>query len=616
LPSMTETGLRYTVELAPDEHLAHITVRIPTAGRSEPVRLAMPAWCPGSYLVRDYARYVRDLRVTGDDGAPRTARKLDKSTWQLDPAGAGELTVRYTIYGNELTVRTNHIDPTHAFLHGPATFAYVEELRRRPVAVSVRPPDGRGWHLACGMDGGAFGTPPSSDGTWHLAAPDVDAFFDAPIHVGAVEEHSFEVAGVPFELAIWGERAGGGAFTVEQLIADLGKIALDHATRAGGGTPDLPFARYTFLLMLSHDAYGGLEHRASSANLHTPQCLATRKSYEGLVELLSHELFHAWNGKRIAPPALLDFDYTREAYTRCLWVMEGLTSHYDRWALRSSQTITTKSFAEKFLDDWSRLMAVPGRARQSLEESSFDAWIKLYKPDESNLNTTVSYYLKGGLCTLALDLEIRRRTEGARSLDDILRALWQRHGKVGTPHPEEVEPLFAEAAGLDLGDWFARCVRGTEDPQLADELLAHGLELRASHDPAQLADGASAVWLGVTTAGVRVNGVLDGSPAALAGLSPGDELCTIDRLRVASEGEARAAIAARKPEDTIEVGVFRRHRLTFISVAVGAAPPTKYEVVAVAEPSAAQSARYQAWMGEPLPAGQSLATVTTTSRWL
>ena len=173
-----------------------------------------------------------------------------------------------------------------------------------------------------------------------------------------------------------------------------------------------------------------------------------------------------------------------------------------------------------------------------------------------------------------------------------------------------------EATGLDLGDWFTRCVRGTEDPQLADELLAHGLELRASHDPGQLADGASAVWLGLTTSGVRITGVLDGSPAAHAGLSPGDELCTIDRLRVANEGEARAAIAARKPEDVIEVGVFRRHRLTFLQATVGAAPPTRYEVVAVAEPTAVQSARYQAWMGEALPAGQSLATVTTTSRWL
>ncbi len=611
---MTAAALRYTVDVAPDEHLAHVTLRFATAGLPSPVRLSLPAWCPGSYLVRDYARFMRDLRADGDDGNPRAVRKLDKATWTIDTMGVAEVTVRYAIYGHDLSVRTNHITTSHAFLHGPATFAYVEELRAQPVSVSVRPPDGRGWRLATGLEGGALGTLAGSDGAWQLSAPDVDALFDAPIHLGPVEERSFEVAGVPFELAIWGERVGGGVFTVDQLVTDLGAIALDHARRAGGGDPDLPFARYTFLLMLSHDSYGGLEHRASSANLHTPQCLGTRKSYEGLIELLSHELFHAWNGKRIAPAALLAFDYTREAYTRCLWVMEGLTSHYDRWALRSAGVITTKSFADKVVDDWTRLMAVPGRQRHSLEDSSFDAWIKLYKPDESNLNTTVSYYLKGGMCALALDLEIRRRTEGERSLDDVLRALWQGFGKLGVPHPEDVEPIFAAATGLDVSEFFRRCVRGTEDPALVDELAGHGLVLKSTHDPAQVADGAVAVWLGVSTSGVRVTGVHDGSPAAAAGLSPGDELCAVDGLRVATENEARAAIAARYPGDKLELAVFRRHRLLSLAVEVGVAPLTRHELVAVAEPSPAQAARYQAWMGEPLPAGQSLATVTTTSR--
>ena len=616
---MTSEPVRYTVDIAPEEHLAHITMRFATAGLAadgEPIRISFPAWCPGSYLVRDYARFVRDLSVDGDNGAPRHVRKLDKQTWAIDAAGAAHLVVTYAVYGHDLSVRTNHIDATHAFLHGPATFAHVERLRRHPVTVTVRPPAGRGWRLATGLDGGAFGTAPDGDGAWRLAAPDVDALYDAPIHLGPVEERTFAVADVPFELAIWGERVAGGAFTVDQLVADLGAIALDHATRAGGGKPDLPFERYTFLLMLSHDAYGGLEHRASSANLHTPQCLATRKTYEGLLELLSHELFHAWNGKRIAPAALLDFDYSREAYTRCLWVMEGLTSHYDRWALRSSKVITTKSFAEKVVDDWTRLLAVPGRVRQSLEESSFDAWIKLYKPDESNLNTTVSYYLKGGLACLALDLEIRRRTEGARSLDDALRALWERYGKAGKPHPEDVEAIFAEATGLDLSSFFARVVRGTEDPMLGAELEMFGLELRAAHDSGQIADGASAVWLGATMSGLRVTGVLDGSPAAAAGLSPGDELCAVDRMRVASETEARAALATRRPGDPVELAVFRRHRLVMLAAAVGAAPPTRHELVAVAEPTPEQAARYQAWMGEALPAGQSLTTVMLTSRWL
>jgi predicted metalloprotease with PDZ domain len=411
---------------------------------------------------------------------------------------------------------------------------------------------------------------------------------------------------------VWGERAPGGIYDEHKLAIDLGAIVDDHVQRYG----EAPFTEYTFILMLSHDAYGGLEHRASSVNLYNPHFAATRKSYEGLLELLSHELFHAWNGKRIAPRALLDFDYSREAYTKCLWVMEGVTSHYDRFALRSSSRITAKSYLEKVLDDWARLMATPGRARQSLEQSSFDAWIKLYKPDESNLNTTVSYYLKGGLVLFALDLHIRRRTEGARSLDDVLRLMWRRFGQPREPHPEELQPVFEEATGIGLGDFFARFVRGTEDPDLREELGHVGLELRTSHDPATVSEGAGGCWLGVTAGGNKVTGVFDGSPAHAAGISPGDELIAVDGFRATSDGDLRNLLAARKIGEHARFSLFRRHRLIDTTAVLSSAPPTRYEIATVAEPGAS-AARYQAWLGEAHPgANQILATITTTARWV
>jgi len=418
-------------------------------------------------------------------------------------------------------------------------------------------------------------------------------------------------APIPVRLAIWGDRAPGGMFDEARLATDLGAIVEDHVKRFGAA----PCEHYTFVLMLAHDAYGGLEHRASSINLYHPHFAASRKHYEGLLELLSHELFHAWNGKRIAPRPLLEFDYTREAYTPCLWLMEGLTSHYDRFALRTSGRITGKSFLEKVLDDWARLMATPGRRRHSLEASSFDAWIKLYKPDESNVNTTVSYYLKGGLAMFALDLQIRRRTEGARSLDDVLRLIWQRYGQPGEPHPDDLQPVFEEATGLSLVDVFERQIRGTEDPELGEELRHVGLELRASADPAQIADGCAAVWLGATLGGSKVTAVLDDSPAAAGGLSPGDEIIAIDGFRVTNEGELRSMAGARKPGDAVELAVFRRSRLIRITVRLGAAPPTRYEIAGVADPGPA-AARYLAWLGEPHPGSQLLATITTTTRWV
>jgi predicted metalloprotease with PDZ domain len=595
-------SLRYAVRLdAPARHVVSVTLRFPAPAPGPTVDVTLPAWCPGSYLIRDYARYVRDLAATDEAGAPRRASKLDKSTWRIECSGAREIVVRYGVYGHDLTVRTNHIDAGHAFLHGPATFLHPTHLRTVPVEVELTAPDD--WTVTTAL---AFEPAPP----YRFAAASIDELYDHPIHVGPTRTYAVP-AKVPVKLAIWGDRAPGGVFDEQRLTTDLGAIVDDHIARAG----EAPFPNYTFLLMLAHDAYGGLEHRASSVNLYHPHFAASRKAYEGLLELLSHELFHAWNGKRIAPRPLLDFDYTREAYTPCLWVMEGLTSHYDRFALRTSQRITAKSFLDKLLDDWARLRATPGRSRQSLEASSFDAWIKLYKPDESNLNTTVSYYLKGGLVMCALDLQIRRRTEGARSLDDVLRLLWQRYGAKHEPHPDDLQPVFEEATGLSLDEVFDRQIRGTDDPDLSGELAHLGLKLEASHDSAQVADGAAALWLGGTVTGTKLTGVFDGGPAHVAGLSPGDEIIAIDGFRAASEADLRNLVGARRAGDVAAVSVFRRSRLLEVPVVLAPAPPTKYEITGVAEPGPA-AARYEAWLGEPHPGAQSLATITATTRWV
>jgi predicted metalloprotease with PDZ domain len=593
---------------APESHLLEVAVEIPVDGPS--VEVTMPAWSPGSYLIRDYARMVRDLVAAGPDGAALPIEKLDKQTWRIAvPARAGKITVRYAVYGHDLSVRTNHVDASHAFVHGPATFLQVPALRDRPVTLEVHPPADRGWRLACGLAPRLDPAP-----VYRLRAASIDELYDSPLHLGHGEVRHFTAAGVPFELAVWGDRAPGGAFTLDDLVRDLTAIAEDHAARAG----ETPFPHYTFVLMLSHDAYGGLEHRASSANLHNPRALGTRKEYEGLLELLSHELFHAWNGKRIAPRVLLDFDLSREAHTRCLWVMEGLTSHYDRWALCASKRIAPKSYLEKVLDDWSRLVAIPGRRRQSLEASSFDAWIKLYKPDESNLNTTVSYYLKGGLVATALDLEIRRRTEGARSLDDVLRALWRDFGARGVPYPEDVQPIFEEATGLALGVVFDQQIRGVEDPALSAELAHLGLELRGVHDPALTADGAQPVWLGATTAPgtTRISGVLDDTPAAAAGLSPGDELIAIDGFRVGGDGDVRTLLGLRRAADPVELALFRRNRLVRAVATLAPAPPTKWEIAGVPDVEPGVAARYQAWLGEAHPGATVLASVACASRFI
>jgi predicted metalloprotease with PDZ domain len=586
-------ALRYSVDLdQAASHVVSIELRFTSTGNTADVTL--PAWCPGSYLIRDYARFVRELTATAG-GTPVAAAKIDKQTWRIACGATREVTVRYQVYGHELTVRTNHIDGDHAFLHGPATFVHPILQRDEPVEVTIHAPD---VITAARRDGERF------------VAGSIDELYDHPIHIGAVRVIELP-SRVPARIAIWGERVPGGPFDEARLATDLAAIVDDHVARFG----EAPFTAYTFILMLAHEAYGGLEHRASSVNLFNPHFAGSRKHYEGLLELLSHELFHAWNGKRIAPAPLLDFDYAREAYTPCLWVMEGITSHFDRFALRTSGRITGKSLLDKILDDWARLMATPGRAHQSLEQSSFDAWIKLYKPDESNLNTTVSYYLKGGLAMVALDLQIRRRTEGAKSLDDVLRHLWREFGAPRVPHPDDLQPSFEAATGLSLGEVFDRVIRGTDDPQLPLELAHVGVELKTTADPVQVADGLSAVWLGVTTTGVKVTGVFDGSPAQLAGLSPGDEVVAIDRFRATSDGELRTLIGTRNIGERVAIAVFRRHKLIELHAVLATAPPTRYELIGVADAGTAGE-RYQKWLGEPHPGAQSLATITTTARWV
>ena len=306
----SERQVRYEVSIeSPEHHAVSVTCTIAGASAGSSVVLRMAAWSPGSYLIRDYARFVRDVRVSTAEGT-LAIRKIDKQSWCIDSAPAGEFTVHYTVYGYDLTVRTNHIDDTHAFLHGPATFLYVDELRDVPHHVLVHGAADRGWTVTTGLR-------PQEAG---YIASNVDELLDCPIHAGVVDVRAFEAAGKPAQLVVWGYAGGGPAGDLDSRASDTKALMETHASRFDG----VPYDDYSFILMLSPGAYGGLEHRNSSANLNTPHCFATNKAYVDLLELLSHEFFHTWNGKRMAPPALHRFDYTKEAHTRCLWVMEGL----------------------------------------------------------------------------------------------------------------------------------------------------------------------------------------------------------------------------------------------------------------------------------------------------
>jgi predicted metalloprotease with PDZ domain len=576
--------VEYRIELRDRHaHLYGVEARFPAGGGD--LDLQLPVWTPGSYLVREFGRHLQELECCTPDGKPLPVRKVDKATWRVDAREAAAVVARYRVYANDLTVRSAHLDDTHGFFNGACVFLVHPPLALAEARVTVEPPEG--WRVTVGL-------PEVRDNVF--AARDYDELVDSPFEVGTHELCEFEAQGKCHRLAIWGE----APIARDVLLSDMHKIVDTAAAIFGDG---VPYDDYTFLLMLAPNQYGGLEHMKSCALLASPFTFAPRKKYEEFLELVSHEFFHLWNVKRIHPEALGPFDYQREAYTRCLWVMEGFTSYYDRHILVRAGIQKPDKYLEKLAEEIGKIAGIPGRKRQSLEESSFDAWIKLYRPDENAVNSTISYYLKGGAVALLLDLEIRSRTAGKKTLDDLMRLLWTRYGKAGVGFPDDaVQALAEEASGLDLEAFFARHVRGREELDVERLLGTVGLTIEPDRDE----DEQPGPWLGANTreehGAVLVSNVLDESPAQAHGLYAGDELVALDGFRV-DNASLKDRLGAKKPGDVVRFDVFRRDRLRAVEVTLAPRPVEKWRIRPTASASAEQRAAYHAWLGAEWTAG-------------
>ena len=574
----------YVVDLADrNAHLYRVESRLDVDGDAPSIAMHLPVWTPGSYLVREFARHLQDVSCTDDAGNVLPIEKTDKATWTIgrgQGAKSKHVTVRYRVYAYDLTVRAAHLDDSHGFWNGAAMFLYHQEHAHLPHRVRVVKPSD--WHVTVGLPEVA----PSV-----FEAKTYDELVDSPFEVGTHEVLSFQAAGKPHRLAIWGHVP----MARDKLTTDIPKIVA-----AGAGLFDgtVPYDDYTFLLLSAPGGYGGLEHGKSTTLLASPYSFSPRKKYEEFLELVAHEYFHLWNVKRIHPTVLGPFDYQREAYTRSLWVMEGITSYYDRLLLVRAGLKKPRAYLQSIADELGKLAETPGRLRQSLEEASFDAWIKFYRPDENSGNSSISYYLKGGLVALLFDLAIRTRSEGVRSLDDVMRLLWRRHGarNVGF-RDDDVQALFEEGAGCPLDDLFARYVRGRDELDLEKAFRAFGLEVSRTRgdDPAP--------WLGVTTRDSGDSAVVStsfaGGPGEAAGLYAGDELVAIDGFRVES-GTLRSRLRDRRVGDAIELTIFRRDQLRTLQLTLGEKPASTYEIVPAEAATAAEGAAFERWLGAPL----------------
>ncbi len=575
-------------------HRYAVTLKLP---RTEgPVRLSLPVWIPGSYLVREFARHLMNLQAT-QGKTPCRILQEDKTTWLVDAPGRGAITVRYEVYANDTSVRAAFLDARRGFFNGTSVFLCVEGQAQAPHRVRIAGLP-KGWGVATALKPGQVDTHGQG---WYEAA-NYDELVDHPVELGKFWRGQFKARGIPHELVVTGAADDAD---LDRLMADTqrlceAQIAFWHGRRKPA------FDRYVFLLNVVEDGYGGLEHRESTALICSRRDIPRRgqepapsEGYTTLLGLISHEYFHTWNVKRLKPSEFAPYDYTRENYTRMLWFFEGFTSYYDDQFLLRTQRIDAAHYLRLLTKPLNQVLATPGRQVQSVAQASFDAWTRYYRPDENTANATVSYYTKGSLVALALDLSLRlgpARADGRQpSLDGVMLRLWalQRpitEDDVVTALTDEASapPRHAADWRTQLNDW----VHGTDDLPLQTLLAEFGVQWTSRKGPVAQQLG---VRVQEASGSLKAQAVMHGSAAEAAGISAGDELIALDNWRLRRTDDLTQW---RRPERTQSLLICRDQQLQTLTLPAAKASDWG-QVVALSlasAPTASAELRRKAWL--------------------
>ncbi|HLV27759.1 MAG TPA: PDZ domain-containing protein [Burkholderiaceae bacterium] len=550
--------------------------------------LALPAWIPGSYLIRDFARQVETLEARSG-GNPVRVTKTDNHSWRCEPCAA-PLTIEYVVYAWDLSVRGAHVDETHAFFNGTSVFLAVRGQEHLPCHVLLQAPaEAAHWTVHTSLPE-ADGHPQAAarHGFGMYRAPDYDALIDHPVEMGTPQVATFEACGAQHEMVFTGVAPN---LDLDRIVEDTRRICEAQIAFFEPETLEAPFldssSRYVFMTMITGDGYGGLEHRASTALMCSRSDLPAKgrteagEGYENFLGLVSHEYFHTWNVKRIKPSVFAPYDLSRENHTRLLWVFEGFTSYYDDLFLLRAGVIDEAAYLKRLAKTITMVHRAPGRLKQSVAESSFDAWTRFYKQDENSPNALVSYYSKGSLVALGLDLAIRQASDDTRCLDDVLRLMWARHGRDfyrnGCAGVDEsaMPQLIQEATGFDARDFLERYADGREDVPLAELLATQGISLIWKTPANDLGLDAR---LRSSNGQCSIATAYEGGAAHRAGLSAGDVIVAVDGLRVTDEKSLATLLSRHQPGDTVPVHVFRRDELRCYPLTLSAAPASECEL--------------------------------------
>lgn len=568
--------VHYLVEIdKPEHHHVKVTMKIENI-EGNTFKVFLPSWSPGSYLMREYARNVRWFEASQANGEVLFHTQLEKGVWEIDLSKSQVKTkqksfqIYYEAYCKELTVRTSHIDASHAFLHGPSYLMGLLDTKMENPTIEFRFPPA--WSkLSTGLRDIS-----EKRNVFLYTAPDYDELIDSPVEIGCHETDGFEAFGRPHHIANYGEIYPHK----NNLKQDMKKIV---ETVAKHFNNELPYEQYLFLTHFVPKLFGGLEHLNSTALQFDGRKLSGKKDYQSYLALVAHEYFHLWNVKRIRPKELGPFDYLNEGYTTLLWLAEGLTSLMDDLFVYRANLSTLEEYLDVVKGNIETYLNTPGRKYHSLEQSSFNAWIKLYRPDENSRNSSVSYYLKGGLVFNVLHAYL---VEKGSSIDDLLRLLWEDYKKrpdTGVTK-EDVYRMVKEIGGEEILNIFSTMVETTEDINFEAAFKKLGCELRFN-------EGTNP-WIGAdfeySGERVFVKSVALDSPAYKAGLNSNDEILFLNGLRFVKE-DADKVSSFLSVDQAYELIVSRLNKLQRVEI-IPARQPRQLKEIAIVDRALAEKA--------------------------
>lgn len=568
----------------PQAHYADVEMEI-SGIKGEYLDLKMPVWTPGSYLIREFAKNVEGFKASGKPGTEMSSEKINKNTWRVHTRNSEQIKVSYRVYSFEISVRTSFVDESHAFLSPTGIFMYPEGQLKTASTIRIIPY--KKWsRISTGLER------PGSDANTFIA-PDFDILYDSPFEIGNQDVFEFNAAGVKHEVAMY----GGGNYDKEILKRDMAKI-VEEETAVFGVNPN---KRYVFIVHNSNSGGGGLEHLNSTVLGASRNGYGTEAGRLRFLSLVAHEYFHLWNVKRLRPIALGPFNYNEENYTSNLWIAEGFTAYYQNIFTKRAGLNSPEMYLMSLASTISSVENQPGNRVDPVSQASFDAWIKQYRPNENSANSSISYYSKGALIAMVMDLGIINSTQGRFGLDEVMKAMYDEYYiKKGRGYTDaEFKAMAEKIAGRSFDNIYEDYINGVKTIDYNNYLAYAGLSLiddsAAGQDP----------YLGAVTSikdgKIMVTNISRQSPAWTGGLNVNDEILAIDDNRISNVSDPRLSevdkfISNKRVGDKIRILVNRDGRMQNIEVSLSRNPNHKFRIAASENAVPAQLAVRKRWL--------------------